>query len=158
VSAELAPLRSFLFSQLRSHMALPTQPSPPDIGEGEMEQFRKRILMYIRARVYAGERYNESRLARDAGLSQQTLNDLLRGKTMRVSRLTRTKITDFMENNPAPSNTTMASGSATALMMLSRNGPQIALTQDTPLMPVLAPTCVLPPISQMLDYAYLPRP
>jgi DNA-binding Xre family transcriptional regulator len=96
-------------------------------NDTEIQQLRTRIMSYIQARVCTGERYSETKLAREAGVAQQTVNDLLRGKTASVTRLTRTKLIDFLENNPpssAASNTTIL-GPAAALMMIRRTSPPV---------------------------------
>lgn len=111
-------------------MAAPYSPSatysfssyPLGSSDSEVQQLRTRILSYIQARVCSGERYSETKLAREAGIAQQTLNDLLRGKTASVTRLTRTKLIDFLENNP-PAQRAFSNniGPAAALMMLRRS-------------------------------------
>lgn len=145
------------FPPLRSHMAGPLlqnvwePPTDPDTRTEEIEQFRKQIIAYIQIRKLTGERYNENRFAKAAGLKQQTLNDLLRGKTTRITKKTRTKITDFMENNPLQPVGADGPKSAATLPMFGRNVQQQVA-------PNAVPACVLPPISHLLDYAQLPRP
>jgi hypothetical protein len=58
-------------------------------------------MSHIQARIASGERYSETKLAREAGIAQQTLNDFLRAKTTSVTRLTRIKLIDFLENRPS---------------------------------------------------------
>jgi hypothetical protein len=70
-------------------------------ADAEVQQLRTRIMAHIQARIASGERYSETKLAREAGIAQQTLNDFLRAKTTSVTRLTRIKLIDFLENRPS---------------------------------------------------------
>jgi hypothetical protein len=69
----------------------------PSMADSEVQLLRARVQAHIQARMTAGERYSETKLAREAGIAQQTLNDFLRCKTNSVTRLTRIKLTDFLD-------------------------------------------------------------
>jgi len=90
-------------------MAAPAAPAAPAVShfpntvtDAEVQMLRNRILAHIQARISAGERYSETKLAREARIAQQTLNDFLRSKTNSVTRLTKTKLLDFLEAHPNP--------------------------------------------------------
>jgi hypothetical protein len=84
-----------------SYMQVPQLRSsyPATLPDAEAQALRKRVQAYLQRKITAGERYSETKLAREAGVAQQTLNDFMRCKTNCVTRLTRIKLTEFLESH-----------------------------------------------------------